>query len=165
MMKKNIYRLQVVFLLVAGLLSATSCNDWLDVKPKTEEEAEELFSTIDGFKSALGFGRIPAKRNAGARRIFFGKRSGGDRSGSCGDHRAGAFCFEIKIIKNPFRKPAERTCRFLKRDFYHVLESELRFYLFSVFFLRVTLKTNVRNRKPMIIQVTNTVVLCLLNIS
>ena len=46
MMKKNIYRLQVVFLLVAGLLSATSCNDWLDVKPKTEEEAEELFSTI-----------------------------------------------------------------------------------------------------------------------
>lgn len=49
MMKKNIYRLQVVFLLVAGLLSATSCNDWLDVKPKTEEEAEELFSTIDGF--------------------------------------------------------------------------------------------------------------------
>lgn len=53
MMKKNIYRLQVVFLLVAGLLSATSCNDWLDVKPKTEEEAEELFSTIDGFKSAL----------------------------------------------------------------------------------------------------------------
>ena len=48
MMKKNIYRLQVVFLLVAGLLSATSCNDWLDVKPKTEEEAEELFSTIDG---------------------------------------------------------------------------------------------------------------------
>ena len=53
MMKKNIYRLQVVFLLVAGLLSATSCNDWLDVKPKTEEEAEELFSPIDGFKSAL----------------------------------------------------------------------------------------------------------------
>ena len=74
------------------------------------------------------FGRIPAKRNAGARRIFFGKRSGGDRSGSCGDHRAGAFCFEIKIIKNPFRKPAERTCRFLKRDFYHVPESEIRFY-------------------------------------
>ena len=49
MMKKNIYRLQVVFLLVAGLLSATSCNDWLDVKPKTEEEAEGLFFTIDGF--------------------------------------------------------------------------------------------------------------------
>ena len=85
---------------------------------------------------------------------------------SCGDHRAGAFCFEIKIIKNPFRKPAESSfCRFLKRDFYHVLESEIQFYLFPVFFLRVTLKTNVRNRKPMIIQVTNTGVLCLLNIS
>ena len=111
------------------------------------------------------FGRIPAKRNAGARKSFSVKRSGGDRSGSCGDHRAGAFCFEIKDYKNPFRKPAERTCRFLKKGFYHVLESELRFYLFSVFFLRVTLKTNVRNRKPMIIQVTNTVVLCLLNIS
>lgn len=53
MMKKIIYRLQVVLLLLAGLLSITSCNDWLDVKPKTEEEAEELFSTIDGFKSAL----------------------------------------------------------------------------------------------------------------
>ena len=37
MMKKNIYRLQVVFLLVAGLLSATSCNDWLDVKLLTAD--------------------------------------------------------------------------------------------------------------------------------
>ena len=59
---------------------------------------------------------------------FSVKEAGADCSGSCGDHRAGAFCFEIKIIKNPFRKPAEITCRFLKRDFYHVPESEIRLY-------------------------------------
>lgn len=35
------------------LIFATSCNSWLDVKPKTEESAEELFSTQDGFKAAL----------------------------------------------------------------------------------------------------------------
>lgn len=31
----------------------SSCSDWLDVKPKTEEEAEELFKNEEGFKSAL----------------------------------------------------------------------------------------------------------------
>lgn len=31
----------------------TSCDSWLDVKPKTEEEAERMFSTEEGFKSAL----------------------------------------------------------------------------------------------------------------
>lgn len=53
MMKKYIYRLQVVLVVVLALFSTTSCNDWLDVKPKTEEEADKLFSTLDGFKSAL----------------------------------------------------------------------------------------------------------------
>ena len=36
-----------------ALFCTTSCNDWLEVKPKTEEEADKLFSTLDGFKSAL----------------------------------------------------------------------------------------------------------------
>lgn len=33
--------------------SMVACNDWLDVKPKTEMEAEEMFSTEQGFKDAL----------------------------------------------------------------------------------------------------------------
>lgn len=53
MMKKNIYRLRMVLVVVLALFGTTSCNDWLDVKPKTEEEADKLFSTLDGFKSAL----------------------------------------------------------------------------------------------------------------
>ncbi|MEQ2910688.1 RagB/SusD family nutrient uptake outer membrane protein [Butyricimonas faecihominis] len=53
MMKKNIYRLRVVCVVMLALFCTTSCNDWLEVKPKTEEEADKLFSTLDGFKSAL----------------------------------------------------------------------------------------------------------------
>lgn len=53
MIKKKIYRLQVVLMIAFAFFSTTSCNDWLDVKPKTEEEAEKLFSTMEGFKSAL----------------------------------------------------------------------------------------------------------------
>lgn len=53
MMKNKIYRLSVILILASALLSMASCNNWLDVKPKTEEEAEKLFSTMDGFKSAL----------------------------------------------------------------------------------------------------------------
>lgn len=52
-MKKNIYRLRVVCVVMLALFCTTSCNDWLEVKPKTEEEADKLFSTLDGFKSAL----------------------------------------------------------------------------------------------------------------
>ena len=53
MIKKKIYRIGVVFLTIVSLSGLTSCNDWLDVKPKTEEEAASLFATLDGFKSAL----------------------------------------------------------------------------------------------------------------
>ena len=52
-MKKNIYRLRVLCAVMLALFCTTSCNDWLEVKPKTEEEADKLFSTLDGFKSAL----------------------------------------------------------------------------------------------------------------
>ena len=34
-------------------LVAGGCNDWLDVKPKSQAESEELFSREQGFKDAL----------------------------------------------------------------------------------------------------------------
>lgn len=51
-MKKKILQLHIMVLALASLLGV-SCNDWLDVKPKTQEEATSLYSTLDGFKSAL----------------------------------------------------------------------------------------------------------------
>lgn len=36
-----------------SLLTAYSCSDWFDVKPRDMEEADKLFSTPDGFKEAL----------------------------------------------------------------------------------------------------------------
>jgi len=44
---------KIYYLLLSLLILHTSCNDWLDVKPKTETDSDELFSTEDGFKSAL----------------------------------------------------------------------------------------------------------------
>ncbi len=40
-------------LLLIIFMASSSCSDWLDVRPKTEEEASVHFSTDDGFKSAL----------------------------------------------------------------------------------------------------------------
>lgn len=36
-----------------SLLVLNSCNDWLDVKPRSETRAETLFETEEGFRSAL----------------------------------------------------------------------------------------------------------------
>lgn len=36
-------RIWIIIILVSGLLSA--CNDWLDVKPEDEVDANELFET------------------------------------------------------------------------------------------------------------------------
>lgn len=47
-MKRNI--IVILIVLLAGL---TGCSDWLDVKPRTEIEEEVMFSTEDGFKTAL----------------------------------------------------------------------------------------------------------------
>ena len=47
-MKKQVYI--VVCLLFPWLVS---CNDWLDVSPKSEIKADELFETEAGFKDAL----------------------------------------------------------------------------------------------------------------
>lgn len=38
--------------LALTMLTTTSCS-WFDVNPKTDVEAEDLFSTPDGFESAL----------------------------------------------------------------------------------------------------------------
>lgn len=38
---------------MAGALSLASCDEWLDVSPNTDVPAKELFTTENGFKSAL----------------------------------------------------------------------------------------------------------------
>ncbi|MGL5683275.1 MAG: RagB/SusD family nutrient uptake outer membrane protein [Marinifilaceae bacterium] len=48
-MKTLYYKIGLAFL----ALSMLSCQDWLDVKPKTEVEAEQLFADEEGFKGAL----------------------------------------------------------------------------------------------------------------
>lgn len=47
-MKKFYY-----FLISLAILSLTSCNDWLDVSPRSQIESDILFQTEDGFKQAL----------------------------------------------------------------------------------------------------------------
>ncbi|MGN0068880.1 MAG: RagB/SusD family nutrient uptake outer membrane protein [Prevotella sp.] len=50
-MKKNIL---VGILFMTGLsMLISSCDEWLDVKPKAEVESDELFETESGFKDAL----------------------------------------------------------------------------------------------------------------
>ena len=46
---KRIYIIGIAFLSLLGV----SCSEWMDVRPKTEIEANELFSSEDGFKNAL----------------------------------------------------------------------------------------------------------------
>ena len=41
----------LALLLVAAML--TSCDDFLDVRPKSEKVEDELFETADGFESAI----------------------------------------------------------------------------------------------------------------
>lgn len=42
-----------ILILLLGILGCFACQDWLDVNPKTELKSKDLFSTEDGFKSAL----------------------------------------------------------------------------------------------------------------
>ena len=49
-MKKIIINIALVLVLGLG---ATSCNDWLDVKPSDQVEDTDLFDTESGFKEAL----------------------------------------------------------------------------------------------------------------
>lgn len=50
---KNKYTLSFFIGICLTLFICSSCSDWLDVKPKTEEEADDKFSSLAGFKSAL----------------------------------------------------------------------------------------------------------------
>lgn len=49
---KNRYHHQI-WLGVLFLLCLTSCNDWLDVRPKSQVKEDQLFSTAQGFRDAL----------------------------------------------------------------------------------------------------------------
>ncbi|MBR5860260.1 MAG: RagB/SusD family nutrient uptake outer membrane protein, partial [Bacteroidaceae bacterium] len=49
-MKKIIY---ISIVAIMGTLPFASCSDWLDVTPNTDVPAKELFTTENGFKSAL----------------------------------------------------------------------------------------------------------------
>ena len=56
-MKKNIYNrsgwLLMAVLFTFSLTLFTSCDDWLDVKPKTQIESDDMFSSETGFKDVL----------------------------------------------------------------------------------------------------------------
>lgn len=44
---------RIFILLTTFALLATSCNDWLDVTPKTQEPATSMFETLEGYQDAL----------------------------------------------------------------------------------------------------------------
>jgi hypothetical protein len=48
-MKKYTY---ILFLIFAGM-AISSCNDWLDVKPDTQVEEDNMFKNYQGYRSAL----------------------------------------------------------------------------------------------------------------
>ena len=43
---------KVLYLILLAFCIA-SCNDWLDVRPETEQKDHDQFSTVDGFFDAL----------------------------------------------------------------------------------------------------------------
>lgn len=49
----KVYKTVVACILILAPCFLSSCDDWLDVKPKSEIEGSEMFSTQDGFKDAL----------------------------------------------------------------------------------------------------------------
>lgn len=55
-----------IMILIAAVLWGivlTSCNNWLDVKPSSEMEREDLYNSVDGFRSALTGCYIKLKDN------------------------------------------------------------------------------------------------------
>ena len=48
MKKKALY-----FITACLLTTLSSCNEWLDVRPQTEQKEEDQFSTYEGFCNAL----------------------------------------------------------------------------------------------------------------
>ena len=41
------------YITLFATLSLVSCNDWLDVSPEAETTEDEMFTEVNGFKSAL----------------------------------------------------------------------------------------------------------------
>lgn len=59
--------------LLICILSFSSCQDWLDVQPKTAISAEDLFNSENGFKDVLtGFYLKMAAENIYARQLTYG---------------------------------------------------------------------------------------------
>lgn len=56
-------KIQIIFMIVLGVLGVQSCNDFLDVNPKTQLRQESLFSSESGFKDALTGVYISLKSN------------------------------------------------------------------------------------------------------
>lgn len=72
-MKRKMIQCKLAVLAFLTMFGMTSCNNWLDVKPKTEMEAEELFSTEDGFKETLaGCYTMMTKSSLYGREMTFG---------------------------------------------------------------------------------------------
>ena len=70
-MMKKIINISVAA--IAGLLSLASCSDWLDVAPNTDVPAKELFTTENGFKSALaGIYISMTEENSYGKNLSFG---------------------------------------------------------------------------------------------
>lgn len=48
----------------------SSCNDWLDLKPNSQTETDEMFTSYEGFKSALTGCYIKNERQEIVWRVF-----------------------------------------------------------------------------------------------
>lgn len=69
-MKKTKYIFISAFI---SILSLASCSDWLDVTPNTDVPAKELFTTENGFKSALaGLYIVMTEENTYGKNLSFG---------------------------------------------------------------------------------------------
>lgn len=82
---------------VAGMMSV-SCNDWLDVKPKAQEEAAKIFETEDGFKEVLaGCYTTMSKREAYGKELTYGSVGvlGHEWKSGAGVGSSGSFYYNI----------------------------------------------------------------------
>ena len=48
---RTFFNIVPIFFLIVGFF--TSCNDWLDVQPESQQREKDLFKTYVGFKSSL----------------------------------------------------------------------------------------------------------------
>ena len=54
---------QILVIVLCGIVLLSSCNKWLDVKPSSEKEREDQFSTESGFRLALSGAYLKLKSN------------------------------------------------------------------------------------------------------